>query len=250
VRSETCDNLPTRSGFSLMEVMAATFVLCIGLVSVLGHYADLQSSRRATTHYARVQDIVRNLAERAEGTDPTLLGKASTPWSYARFQDVLNYPGGPPMCDDATLPKCDLVTLGVVDKPTNIPGLKIYFEYYQGTTATMLNGGTAKPGLLDLQFKDAAGNPVPMEPGVFRNMFDGDLFENSDDFRKARRLEPGPAYMNVQGVQVLIVPDGEMNLITQVTEDDIFVIHIVAIWDGGHFDVFTGKKRTRPWTRP
>jgi hypothetical protein len=234
-----------------MEVMTATFILCVGLVSALGHYADLQSSRRATTQYARVQDIVRNLAERAEASDPNLLGKRAAPWSHARFQDLLTYPDGQkhdhaPMCDDPARPDCDLVTLGVVDRPTGIPGLQIFFEYYQGTSATLLNGATAKPGVLDLQFKDINGAPVPMEPGVFRSMFDGDLFENSADFRKARRLEPGPAFMTVRGLPVLVVADGEMDLTTQVAEDDIFVIHIVAVWDGGHFDVFAGKKRTPP----
>jgi prepilin-type N-terminal cleavage/methylation domain-containing protein len=159
-----------RGGFSLLEVMIATFVLVVGLMAVLGQYAVLANTRTLSVEQANAQRILRNLSERVTATDWWDFNTAAAPWSYARYDPRIPFKttfyngqistnGIGPITGLPPMKEVDLENFGVVTAPTTIPGQQVtgirnvwvYFEYWRAITATNNLTSTPyadKPGLL------------------------------------------------------------------------------------------------------
>jgi hypothetical protein len=258
------------AAFTIMEVMIAMVVLCIGLMAMVTQYATLQVSRYEANTTARVQEIVRKLVERVAAADPKIMGLKCTdapvptappapswllwdtddatvktpfemshqPWSLARFQDIGVTTDHPPLTERAALPVNDLFAAGLISKPTGIPDLEVYFEYYRGNRGTLSNGAQVlkEPGLIDGDSNDAD------------TIGEGDLYNFAGDFRQWFRANNAGFITDAQ-----IVPDDYastdrvIGLTEAIPDDEPFVVRVVATWQNRerYIEAFTAKRRTR-----
>jgi hypothetical protein len=256
------------AAFTIMEVMIALVVLCIGLMAMLTQYATLQVSRHEANTTARVQELVRKIVEQVAAADPNLMGlkcadnpvpsatawplwtpedagdltpfeMSHQPWSLARFEPLPSIPDVttdyPPLTERAALPVNDLFATRLISKPTGIPDLKIYFEYYRANRGTLSNGvqNPAETGLIDGDSDDpdtVGENDLYNVTGDFREWFQ----QNVGTFVERARLVPNN----------YLLSERVIGLPKLIPEDEPFVVHVVATWqdDQRRIEAFTAKR--------
>lgn len=139
---------PTRRGFTLVEVMLAVVVLAGALTVMVGDFLTSQQGREVARQQVLAQEIGRSLLMRLQGAPVARLGVATDPWGLARHEG-----GGTPapLVDDGSLGANDLVTLGIRSTTGNLPGLRIFVEYYRGIATPDPSSGNPAllPGVMD-----------------------------------------------------------------------------------------------------
>lgn len=131
-------NAPSRTAFTLIEVMIAVAVLAVGMFGVLSMIPTLASARTLAVEMVVARQLAASVAERIQGAAWVELGGARTvlgsynteSWSLPRYRD--DTPINPPMTEDNPDPNHNLLVNGLVAQRTGIPNLKVYLEYYTG----------------------------------------------------------------------------------------------------------------------
>ncbi len=73
-----------RKGFSILEVLVATVILAVCLMTMFGTIVGLGKSHQAARETAKVQEVAQLMAERIQGASWHRLGVPEEPWSWFR----------------------------------------------------------------------------------------------------------------------------------------------------------------------
>jgi prepilin-type N-terminal cleavage/methylation domain-containing protein len=132
----------TRKAFTLIEVMISVAVLATVLMAAFSGTYTLRQVQRANQEQSQVEELAANLAERIMGANWDWLGRyrpnepgidhRKGAWSWHRRENSQTYSASDQrfLAENATNPDHDLVTVGILQQKTGIPGLKVYLEYY------------------------------------------------------------------------------------------------------------------------
>ncbi len=144
-----------RTGSTLIELMIASAVFAVALLSVFGYQFTVDSLR--TSNLSRVMQTVaiNNMVNLIDGTNWDELGRTQRPWSLSRIRG-----GGSGTFPALTL--SDLLGMNLVSSETgmfagskstdaSIGVLRFYVEYYRSTSNldAAFNSIGSQPGLLD-----------------------------------------------------------------------------------------------------
>jgi len=136
-----------RLGFTLIELIMAIAVLSIGLMAVMGQFADMKKYRTLAEQDVVASRIILNLSERVAAANWEDLNTKSAPWSYVRFMDGT----GNPAMTEANLEAYGVISpqAGVTASADWKANLKVYFEYYRyvNSTAFVTSGNPLPVGL-------------------------------------------------------------------------------------------------------
>jgi prepilin-type N-terminal cleavage/methylation domain-containing protein len=132
---------PGSAAFTLVEVMIAVAVMCIGMFGVLSMIPTLSKTREGALDLVTIRQMATTVAERIQGTawkdlagsrvDQTSGTFNYNAWSLPRYRDATT-PVNPPLTETATDPNHNLITAGIIKGRSGIPDVKIYLEYYNG----------------------------------------------------------------------------------------------------------------------
>jgi prepilin-type N-terminal cleavage/methylation domain-containing protein len=229
-----------RAAMTLIEVMIALSVLALGLCAVMTHYVTLYDMRQHTQHLAQVQEVVRALNERIEAADVWALGAVVVtpgpppqyllPWSLPRFEGgySVTVSGVTTVLDFPPMTEKDLLApdIALIQRPINMPELKVYCEYYRyehddnGTPATPTDD---RPGLLDL-LTNAGKTEDTAVPGDLQ----GEFIRHQIDTVPQCRIDP-------------TIPP-----VTDVADHRTIAVRIIATWGENNvqrYELFTAKRR-------
>jgi len=191
-----------RRGFTLVEVMLAVVVLAGALTVMVGDFLTSQQGREVARQQVLAQEIGRSLLMRLQGAPVARLGVATDPWGLARHEDAAT-PN--PLVDDGSLdPNDDLVALGIRSTTGNLPGLRIFVEYYRGIASP--DSSTGNPALL---------------PGVMDALPAG-----ADPTQSYSQLRTG-VWLD-RRLSAAIPPGSQVPVNTPV------LIRLIVLWDGIH----------------
>lgn len=163
------NHMVLRRGFSLLEIMIASMILVVGILGVLSGIGTVENVRRDMIYQKDIDDVLVKIRNRIENCPWSELRSLDAPWTYGRYVNESKiasvipitdrvYDRVVPMSENASQPQdCLLKTvsqgqltgakgLGILDHPSGIPNLKIYVEWYRGTSIDIDSDNTIGSG--------------------------------------------------------------------------------------------------------
>lgn len=155
-----------RGAMSILEIMISMSILAMGMVGLISGMATIEAVNRESGQQQSVENVLLTLKTRLENSRWDKLRSVDAPWSYGRYlaNDAVNilkpiadrkYDRTAPMTEGATdpldclLPKIPDGTkagLGLLSKSSGLENLKVYVEWYRGTSYDVNGDGQVGTG--------------------------------------------------------------------------------------------------------
>ena len=154
----------SRSGLSLIEVMIAMALLAVALSAAVSALASSVQSNAYAEDREKANDLMRRVSDRLLTTrwDDLMVG-----WTASRYAQEANG-----LHNDNGLEEADLITAGVLDRPSGLADALVNIEYYRATAARPpLPTSDSSNGLLE-RWDGTLQGYVPVEAATAGQRFD------------------------------------------------------------------------------